>query len=337
MFGLNRKAKMWRESWAAGATNTGNVTATVGNKLVLNWHGTPTQRDDVLRMFPVLVRDKLMPGIELGSCADAIIASIHDDGMSSDNLGSNIQTIAMLWRVFTTRLDDGTYGDLIAHTNLHATFELHEQPNDQFKVTWKISVMRGRTPDGEHPISPADGREDRRSIGISEAKPGRSGRELGTMTTPSEFEGVPVSRLVDLRHELTALIKENLYGGGSKPEGRAALFARNSLDDFVFRMTDKMLTKGNVADLAPLRRAIILETYAELLAILDDYSRRFGSGGKAVKQGMSAILSDPDVFGRFDAQRQTEIRAIANGFSVFAKSRLDKLHLSMRAEAGRHM
>jgi hypothetical protein len=41
----------------------------------------------------------------------------------------------MLWRVFTTRLDAGTYGDLIAHTNMHATFELHEQPNDQFKVT----------------------------------------------------------------------------------------------------------------------------------------------------------------------------------------------------------
>jgi hypothetical protein len=75
-----------------------------------------------------------------------VIASIHDDGMSPDKEGSNVQTLAMLWRVFTTRLDDGTYGDLIAHTNLHATFQLHEQPNDQFKVTWKISVMRGRTP-----------------------------------------------------------------------------------------------------------------------------------------------------------------------------------------------
>ena len=144
MFGLKRKVKMLRESWVAGATNTGNVTATVGNNLVLNWHGTPTQREDALRLFPVLVRDKLMPGVELGDCADAIIASIHDGGMSPDDLGSNIQTLAMLWRVFTTRLDNGTYGDLIAHTNLHAAFELHEQPNDQFKVTWKIDVMRGR-------------------------------------------------------------------------------------------------------------------------------------------------------------------------------------------------
>ena len=54
MFGLKRAAKMWREAFAAGATNTGNVTATVGNKLVLNWHRTPTQRDGVLQMFPVI-------------------------------------------------------------------------------------------------------------------------------------------------------------------------------------------------------------------------------------------------------------------------------------------
>jgi hypothetical protein len=87
MFGLKRKAKMLRESFVAGATNTGNVTATVGSKLVLNWHGTSTQRDGVLQMFPV-IRDKLMPGVELGSFADAIIASIHDDGMSPDNESS---------------------------------------------------------------------------------------------------------------------------------------------------------------------------------------------------------------------------------------------------------
>jgi hypothetical protein len=120
------------------------------------------------------------------------------------------------------------------------------------------------------------------------------------MSRSSEFEGVHVSRLVDMRHELTALIKQNLYGGGSKTEGQAALIARNNLDDFIFRTTDDMLVKGKGADLAPLKRAIILETYAELLAILDDYSRRFGLGGKAVKQGMSAVLSDPDVFGRFN-------------------------------------
>jgi hypothetical protein len=147
MFGLKHMEKMWRESWVAGAANTGNVTATVGAKLVLNWHGTPTQRDDALRLFPTLVRDKLMPRAELGTCADAIIANIHDHGMSPDGAMANAQAVTMLWRVFTTRFDENfTYGDMIAHANLHASFILHEEANDQFRVTWKISVMKGRTP-----------------------------------------------------------------------------------------------------------------------------------------------------------------------------------------------
>jgi hypothetical protein len=45
--------KSWRESWVADATNTGNVSATVSGKLVLSWHGTPTQKDDALKMLPV--------------------------------------------------------------------------------------------------------------------------------------------------------------------------------------------------------------------------------------------------------------------------------------------
>jgi hypothetical protein len=157
------------------------------------------------------------------------------------------------------------------------------------------------------------------------------------MTTPSEFEGVPISRLIDTRHELTALIKKNLYGGGSKPEGQAALFARNRLDHFIFHMTADKLVKGGVADLVPLKRAIILETYAELVAILDDYSCRFGRGGKAIKQGMAAVLSDPDVFGRFNADQQAKIQAIATGSSLFAKWRFDRLHRSIRREGGRYM
>jgi hypothetical protein len=140
-----------------------------------------------------------------------------------------------------------------------------------------------------------------------------------------------------VRHKLTALIKQNLYGGGSKPEGQAALQARNGLDDFVFHMTADKLVKGDVADLVPLKRAIILETYVELVAILDDYSGRFGRGGKAIKQGMSAVLSDSDVFGRFDAHQQAKIQAIATGSSLFAKWRFDRLHVSIRREAGRYM
>ena len=63
----------------------------------------------------------------------------------------------------------------------------------------------------------------------------------------------------------------HLYGGGSKPEGRAALYTRNELDDFVFNMTDNMLVTGSVDDLRPLKCGIILGTYSELLNILDDY------------------------------------------------------------------
>jgi hypothetical protein len=137
---------------------------------------------------------------------------------------------------------------------------------------------------------------------------------------------------VDLRHELTALIKQNLYGGGSKTEGRAALITRNQLDDFVFRATDDMLVKGKSDDLVPLKRAIILETYSEMLAILDDYSRRFGRGG-----GMSTVLSDPDVFSRFNGDHQTKIQAIAAGSFLFAMRRFNRLYLSIRTEAGRFM
>jgi hypothetical protein len=39
------------------------------------------------------------------------------------------------------------------------------------------------------------------------------------MTTPSEFEKVPVSGLVDLRHELTALIKQIFMVGAQRPKG----------------------------------------------------------------------------------------------------------------------
>lgn len=143
MFGLLRKMKEMREAFTAGATNTGNVTATVGDKLVLNWHGTPSQKDGVLKMLPVM-RDRMMPDVELGSFADGLISSVHDDGMSPDSTGNNMQTIAMLWRIFTTKLDDGTYGDLIGFANMHCAFQLHEQPGDQFKITWNVRVMGGR-------------------------------------------------------------------------------------------------------------------------------------------------------------------------------------------------
>jgi hypothetical protein len=141
---LARKVRLWRETFSAGLTNTGNITATVSGNLVLNWHGTPTQRDDALKTFPK-VRDKLMPGLALASFADACIANIRDDGMSPDDTGANIQRAAMLWRVFTTRIPGdssaATYGDIIGITNLHAAFTVAERSNDQFNVSWEISTQ----------------------------------------------------------------------------------------------------------------------------------------------------------------------------------------------------
>ncbi len=36
------------------------------------------------------------------------------------------------------------YGDLVAVRNFRVAFEVHEQPNDQFKVTWNVNTMPGR-------------------------------------------------------------------------------------------------------------------------------------------------------------------------------------------------
>src|SRR3954464_119097 len=147
MFGLKRKVKLWRDSFTAAASNTGNVSATVSGNLVLSWHGTPTQKDDALKMFPV-IQQRMMPAASSENFADAVIASIHDGGVAQDSEGRNIQSIAMLWRLFTTPVDHNdpgfTYGDLVAVKNFHIAFELHEQPNDQFKLTWTVNTIPGR-------------------------------------------------------------------------------------------------------------------------------------------------------------------------------------------------
>jgi len=152
-----------------------------------------------------------------------------------------------------------------------------------------------------------------------------------------DLTGVPVSRLIDTRHKLTALIKGSLDGTETKEEGRAALIARNAIDEFVFHTTDDMLVKGIVSDLVPLKRAIILETFAELLDILENSWRRFGRFGRAAKLGMLAVTSDPDLIGRFNDDDRAKIRAIASGSAFLAKRRLNALLLSIRVKAGKFM
>lgn len=153
----------------------------------------------------------------------------------------------------------------------------------------------------------------------------------------SEVEDVSISLLMDARQEFTRLIKENLYGGGLKSEGRAALIARNALDERLFAMRNNELMKGKATDLIKIKNAIVLERYSELLVILEDYAGRFGKGAKAIKQGMLGIIRDPDVFGQFSAKHQAKIKKVATGFSWLAKRRFEKLHRLIRAEAAKYL
>ena len=99
----------------------------------------------------------------------------------------------------------------------------------------------------------------------------------------ASLPGVPVSRLIDLRHELTALIRSERYGGGNKIEGRAALIVRRGLDEFFFQTQQSQLVRGNVADLDVLKKAIILETLGEQVDLLEQARDAGGGSGKGIK------------------------------------------------------
>ena len=133
--------------------------------------------------------------------------------------------------------------------------------------------------------------------------------ELGGSGVPPT--GIPTSRLVDLRHELTALINSELYGGGNKIEGRAALMARRSLDEFIFHTKQSQLVRGNVADIETYKRAVILTTLGEQATLLD-HARDAGDGsGRGIKTEMVKLVDDPDRFDRFNDADKEAIRKIA--------------------------
>jgi hypothetical protein len=150
--------------------------------------------------------------------------------------------------------------------------------------------------------------------------------------------GVPLSRLIDTRQELTALIKAELYGGGDKMEGRAALMARRGLDEFFFHTEQSQLTRGNVADLDVLKGAIILETLAEQVDLLDQ-ARDAGDGSqKGIQAEMLKLMDDPDRFDRFNDKdiwyANPRYEQAANNPSVkAAKQAYDEALAKARAEA----
>ena len=148
---------------------------------------------------------------------------------------------------------------------------------------------------------------------------------------------IPISRLIDVRHQLTALIKSELYGGGNKNEGRAALAARRGLDEFFFHTEQSQLTRGKVADLDTLKRAIILTTLAEQVTLLDEARDADGGSRKGIKAEMQKLMNDPDRFDRFNDEDKAALRKIANGLAVFARSRFDRLNESIRMRGVPHM
>ena len=152
----------------------------------------------------------------------------------------------------------------------------------------------------------------------------RGRRVCDILEEAAQFEGgVPLSHMIDLRHELTVLIKSELYGGGDKIEGRAALTARQRLDGFFFHTNPLGVT---AADLDGLKSAIILTTLGELMDLLDQ-ARDAGGG---IKAEMLNLMNDPDRFDRFNVRDKDAIREIARGWSFFAKIRFKALHEDIR-------
>ena len=146
----------------------------------------------------------------------------------------------------------------------------------------------------------------------------------------AEAPGVPLARLVDARHELTALIKSELHGGGNKTEGRAALIARRHLDEFFFHTEQSHLVRGNVADIEGLKRAIILETLYEQVTLLDQARDAGGGSQKGIKAQMLRLVEDPDRFDRFNDEDKAAIRKIASGAAFFARTRFNQLNEAIR-------
>jgi hypothetical protein len=146
--------------------------------------------------------------------------------------------------------------------------------------------------------------------------------------------GVPVGKLIDTRHELSALIKANLYDytGGNKNEGRAALIARQSLDKFIL---DTPPISGDAETMRePYINATTLETLGELCDILDTYYAKANSRAKAA---MAYLVADKNALFRFDPQCQRAIDKIAHGSEWFADRRFKRLHESIRRSGIPHM
>ena len=86
-----------------------------------------------------------------------------------------------------------------------------------------------------------------------------------------------------------------------------------------------------------MRRAIILQTYAEIIEILEDYSKRFGYTAKGIKQGMGAILSDPYLIGRYADREQAMIKDVYNSWRFSTVKKYEELYYGLRRGGAQYL
>lgn len=119
-----------------------------------------------------------------------------------------------------------------------------------------------------------------------------------------------MSQWTEIRHMLTDNIRRNLYERGSREEGRRALKMRDTLDETFFNMAEKDLTPGPTGEtgLSSLRKAIVFETAAEHMEIIERAVRQANGDAQKLKLEMSKIADDQDNFGRFSPQHRRMIK-----------------------------
>jgi hypothetical protein len=143
----------------------------------------------------------------------------------------------------------------------------------------------------------------------------------------------PLGEMIRYRHKLTSNIEFNLYGGGTKEEGRRALAVRNSLDEMISGATASDMIDGDLGGLEHLRKGIAMENIAEKLQILEDLSVSAKQPGMNMKRAMTNILTDADRFQRFAPDHQAIIKAAASGSRFLAERRFKRILTAIQQQA----
>jgi hypothetical protein len=136
---------------------------------------------------------------------------------------------------------------------------------------------------------------------------------------------ISLSKFIDLRHKLTENIEFNLYGDGSKDEGRKVLAVRDALDKTIVMATSADVVGGDARGLDHMKQAIVLETLAERMQILEGISRSAKGTAIGMKSEMINLLIDPDRIQKFIPSHQNIIKSAASGSVLLARWRFNKI------------